>query len=232
MIQGDAEDKIGNRRVWLTAAAALAIGLGLSALVRLAPPWTARHPQVTIVQHLQDAGGGKAYTLSTEPHLSAWTRAVLARDGARPVQTRDERVARAPFWASPAPTVPLAGATVALQTTQNGRQRLTVTVPDGIQGLSLELKSDTLAGSATVNGRPAALLAAPGVWNRIRLQAPPGTLAVEFTPAGPGRLEVRTLSRTEGWPLGLPPLPARSPREMAFGDSDTALVRDARTFSW
>jgi hypothetical protein len=128
--------------------------------------------------------------------------------------------------------VPLAGATVALQTTANGRQRLTVTVPAGIRGLGLDLRSDTLAGVATVNGRPAALLATPGVWNRIRLQAPPGTLAVEFTPAGPGRLEVRTLSRTEGWPLGLPPLPARSPREMAFGDSDTALVRDARTFSW
>ncbi len=232
MIQGDPGDKIGDRRVWLAAAAALALGLGLSALVRLAPLWSARHPQATIVQHLQDAGGGKGYTLSTEPHLSAWTRKVLARGGERPVQTRDELVARAPFWASPAPTVPLVGATVALQTIQNGRQRLTVNVPAGIRGLSLDLRSDTLAGSATVNGRPAALLAAPGVWNQIRLQAPPGTLAVEFTPAGPGRLEVRTLSRTEGWPKGLPPLPARSPQEMAFGDSDTALVRDARTFSW
>jgi hypothetical protein len=85
---------------------------------------------------------------------------------------------------------------------------------------------------ARVDNAVAALLAVPGVWNRIRVQAPPGTLSVEFTPAGPGRLEVRTLSRTEGWPQGLPPLPARSPREMAFGDSDTALVRDARTFSW
>ena len=232
MVQGDPGDKVGDRRIWLAAAAALALGLGLSALVRLAPPWSARHPQATIVQHLQDAGGSKAYTLSTEPHLSAWTRRVLARGGERPVQTRDELVARAPFWASPAPIASLAGATVALQATENGRQRLTVTVPAGVRGLGLDLRSDTLVGSATVNGRPAALMAAPGVWNRIRLQAPPGTLAVEFTPAGPGRLEVRTLTRTEGWPLGLPPLPARSPREMAFGDSDTALVRDARTFSW
>lgn len=232
MIQGDPGDRAGDRRVWLTAAAVLALGLGLSALLRLTPPWTPRHPQITLVQHLQDAGGGKAYTLSTEPRLSAWTRRVLTRDGARPVRTRDELIARSPFWASPSPSVPLAGATAAFGAVDGGRQRLTLTVPAGIRGLSLDLRSDTLAGGATVNGRPAALLAEPGVWNRIRLQAPPGTLVIEFAPAGPGRLEVRTLSRTGGWPQGLPPLPARSPREMPFGDSDAALVRDAQTFRW
>ena len=55
---------------------------------------------------------------------------------------------------------------------------------------------------------------------------------MEFRPAGPGSLEVRTLTRLDGWPEGLPPLPPRRRDEMAFGDSDTALVTSARTYNW
>jgi hypothetical protein len=114
----------------------------------------------------------------------------------------------------------------------DGRQRLVLRAPDDARGLSLDLRSNTLVAEATVNGRPAALLTTPGVWNRIRLQAPPREVVIEFRPVGPGTLEARTLTRLSGWPVGLQPLPPRRPSERAFGDSDTALVKAGRTFNW
>jgi hypothetical protein len=210
----------------------LAAGLGLAIFLRMSPPWSERHPQVTIVQHLQDAGAAGALLISTEPRLSKWTAGVLARDGGRPSRTTDDLVARRDFWAAPARPAPLMGAETAMTGLEGDRQRLVIRPPADAAGLSLSLRSNTLATAVTVNGRPVRLLAAPGVWNRIRLQAPPETLVIEFTPAGPGALEVRTLSRLGKWPEQLAPLPARGPREMAFGDSDTALVRAAATHRW
>lgn len=216
----------------LVAAGMLAAGLGLAIFLRMSPPWSERYPQVTIVQHLQDAGAAGALLISTEPRLSKWTADVLARDGGRPSRTTDELVARRDFWAAPARPAPLKGAETSLSGLGDDRQRLVIRAPVDAAELTLDLRSNTLATAVTVNGRPAGLLAAPGVWNRIRLQAPPETLVIEFQPAGPGALEVRTLARSGSWPAQLAPLPARGPREMAFGDSDTALVRAKATHKW
>jgi hypothetical protein len=170
--------------------------------------------------------------ISTEPRLSDWSAAVLSRDGGRPSRTEDPLVARREFWAAPARPAPLKGAEMSLSGLGDDRQRLVIRPPADAAGLTLDLRSNTLATAVTVNGRPAGLMAAPGVWNRIRLQAPPETLVIEFQPAGPGALEVRTLARSGSWPAQLTPLPTRGPREMAFGDSDTALVRAAATYKW
>jgi hypothetical protein len=157
---------------------------------------------------------------------------VLSRDGGRPSKDQDELVARSGFWAAASRPAPLKGAEIEVTAPEGERQRLVIRAPEGAAGLSLDLSSNTLATAVTVNGRPAALLSAPGVWNRIRIQAPPPELVIEFTPAGPGALEVRSLTRLAGWPGALAALPARGPREMAFGDSDTALVRAAATYRW
>lgn len=232
LIQGPSGAPAGDRRVWLVFAGALALGFAGAAVLRLTPPWTARHPQVTFVQHLQDAADGKAYTISPEPRMSAWTRQVLGAGGARPARMRDELVSRGAFWATPAAQVALAPAEMAFGAGADGRQRLVLSLPAGVRGLNLDLKSDTIAVEASVNGRPAPLLAAAGTWNRLRLQNPPGAVVIEFRPVGPGRLEIRTLARTGGWPEGRAPLPTRPVRAMPFGDSDTALLRDSRTFRW
>ena len=216
----------------LVAAGMLAAGLGLTLFLRVSPPWSERHPQVTIVQHLQDAGAATALLISTEPRLSKWTTGVLARDGGRPSRTTIELVARRDLWAAPTRPAPLIGAETTLTGLEGDRQRLVIRSPADASGLSLGLRSNTLLASVTVNGRPVGLLSKPGVWNRIRLQAPPETLVIEFQPAGPGALEVRTLARSGSWPAQLAPLPARGPREMAFGDSDTALVRADATHRW
>lgn len=231
LLHGGGDPGRADARVGLLAAGSLVAGLALAVFLRMTPAWSERHPEATVVQHLQDAGAAGALLISTEPHLSKWTAAVLARDGGRPSRTTDELVARRDFWAAPARPAPLKGAEGTLSALEGERQRLVIRSPAGAAGLSLDLRSNTLATSVTVNGRPASLLAAPGVWNRIRLQAPPETLVIEFQPAGPGALEVRSLSR-QGWPAALTPLPPRSPRQMAFGDSDTALVRAGATYKW
>lgn len=219
-------------RAGLVTAGVLMAGLGLAIFLRLTSPWSERHPQVTMVQHLQDAGAPTALLISTEPRLSNWSAAVLARDGGQPSRTGDPLVARRDFWASPARPAPLEGAETSLSALDDDRQRLVIRPPADAAGLTLDLRSNTLATAVTVNGRPAGLLAAPGVWNRIRLQAPPETLVIEFQPAGPGALEVRTLARSGSWPAQLAPLPNRGPREMAFSDSDTALIRAEATYRW
>ncbi len=228
----DAPSSSWESRAGLAAAGAVAAGLALAVFLRLTPAWSERHPEATIVQHLQDDRTGEALLISTEPRLSKWSRAVLSRDGGRPSKDQDELVARAGFWAAASRPAPLKGAETEVTALDGERQRLVIRAPEGAAGLSLDLRSNTLATAVTVNGRPAALLSAPGVWNRIRIQAPPPELVIEFTPAGPGALEVRSLTRLAGWPGALAALPARGPREMAFGDSDTALVRAAATYRW
>jgi hypothetical protein len=219
-------------RVGLGLAAALVAGLALAGLLRLVPPWTERHPEATLVQYVRDADAGGARLISGEPRLSRWTRSLLGRDGGTPVQVTDERVSRGKVWSVPARPVALRGSDSEMQVLADGRRRLVVRNPANARALGLDLRSNTLAADVAINGRPAGLLAAPGVWNRLRLQAPPEEVVVEFRPAGPGSLEVRTLTRLDGWPEGLPPLPPRRRDEMAFGDSDTALVTSARTYNW
>ena len=226
------DDPKADLRTTLAAAGAIAAGLALSGFLRLTPPWTERHPQATIVQHLQDAQTGDGLLISTEPRLSRWTRGVLARDGGRPSKDQDELVSRSPFWAASSRPAALPATATEFTRLEGERRKLVVRAPEGAAGLSLDLRSNTPATAVTVNGRPARLLAGPGLWNRLRLQAPPGELVIEFLPAGPGALEVRSLARLETWPKALAPLPARSPREMAFGDSDTALVRAETTYRW
>ena len=232
LAHGSTPPSTGDSRFGLVASGAIAAGLALAVFLRLTPAWSERHPEATIVQHLQDARTGEALLISTEPRLSKWSRAVLSRDGGRPSKDLDELVARSGFWAAASRPAPLKGAEIEVTALEGERQRLVIRAPEGAAGLSLDLRSNTLATAVTVNGRPAALLSAPGVWNRIRIQAPPPELVIEFTPAGPGALEVRSLTRLAGWPGALAALPARGPREMAFGDSDTTLVRAEATYSW
>ncbi len=232
LLHGEPEDTIGETRMALATAGAVATALALAAFLRLVPPWTERHPEVTLVQHLHDANTGQAFLVSSEPRLSRWSRSVLSREGGKPAKARDELVARGAYWSTPVRAVALKGVETTMERLADGRQRLVLRAPDDARGLSLDLRSNTLVAEATVNGRPAALLTTPGVWNRIRLQAPPREVVIEFRPVGPGTLEARTLTRLSGWPVGLQPLPPRRPSERAFGDSDTALVKAGRTFNW
>ena len=232
LAHGAETSSYGAPRVGLAAAGAIAAGLALAVFLRVTPAWSERHPEATIVQHLQDARTGEALLISTEPRLSKWSRAVLSRDGGRPSKDQDELVARSGFWAAASRPAPLKGAETEGTSLEGGRQRLVVRTPEGAAGLSLDLRSNTLATAVTVNGRPAGLLATPGVWNRVLVQAPPPELVIEFTPAGPGALEIRSLTRLAEWPKALAPLPARGAREMPFGDSDTALVRAEANHRW
>ncbi|MFM8819769.1 MAG: M20/M25/M40 family metallo-hydrolase [Phenylobacterium sp.] len=232
LLHGDAGEARLDRRVPIVTAGAVAAGLALAAFLRLAPPWSERLPEVTVVQHLQDENTGEAFLVSPEPHLSRWSRRVLAREGGRPSPARDQLVTRGPYWSAPARPIALKGVETSLEGLPDGRKRLVIRAPSDARGLSLDLRSNTLATGATVNGQPASLLAAPGVWNRIRLEAPPQETVIEFRPAGPGSLEARTLTRLSGWPAGVAALPPRRPSERPFLNSDTALVKAERTFNW
>jgi hypothetical protein len=121
---------------------------------------------------------------------------------------------------------------MSVETLPDGRRRLIIRPPADAGRLDIRIRCNTPWAGAAINGRPADLLSAPGVWNRVRIAAPPGELVIDFMPAGPGTLEVLSMTQTTGWPRALRPLPARKTDEMAFGDSDTALVKARRNFNW
>jgi hypothetical protein len=236
LAHGDPAGKVGRSRAvfWLGrgSAACLIGGLVVAGTLRATPPWSERFPEATLVQHLYDSDTGKAFLISSEPRLSPWTRQVLTQQGLPPERIRDDLVGRRPVWSAPAPAEPLEATGMSVETLPDGRRRLIIRPPADAGRLDIRIRCNTPWAGAAINGRPADLLSAPGVWNRVRIAAPPGELVIDFMPAGPGTLEVLSMTQTTGWPRALRPLPARKTDEMAFGDSDTALVKARRNFNW
>ncbi|MDP3490423.1 MAG: M20/M25/M40 family metallo-hydrolase [Phenylobacterium sp.] len=216
----------------ITALLVLGAGLVVLAIVRFDPPWSARYPQVTLVQHMVDQTEGRAHRLEAAPGLTAWSRRALIADGgeiapldASPVWRRPVQAAAAAMLDLPAPQLALDGG--------GGRQVLSATPPPGAATLILELRVSGPVDEVRLNGVPAPLLAEPGQWSQLRWSAETQPVQISFRPGAPsGQLEVRYGAVTPGWPAGATPLPPRPADLMAFDASDSSIVTGSKSLSW
>jgi hypothetical protein len=211
---------------WIGALMVVA-GLALTAWVRFADPYDARHPEAThLVYHL-DQDAGRAWRVSATPELPAWSRAVLESGGAQ-VRKLRHWIWSGPVDAAPAPMFAAEGPTVALLREPNGALRLRASPPPGERMLSLRLTPSVAAEVTQVGGAELRIALAAGETARVRWEGEDG-VDVVLRPTARGRLEVKWLARLDRWPE---PLPARPADVMPFNDSDTTYLTGTRRFTW
>ncbi len=207
-------------------------GLTVTAMVRFLPPWTARHPQATLISYVVDAGTGKAQRVSSQATLPAWTKNALIDDGGPLGKVTLPILDKAPLWSAPTRSVPFEATDMTLTLQPDGNQSLHIQPPAGVSGLSLDIQSDTLVSGTKINGQAIALFDKPGQWARVRLSAMPQGVTLTFRPVGPGRITVRYGARTDSWPATAKPLPSRNKTTMPFLTSDTMTVTGTQAFSF
>jgi hypothetical protein len=223
------EDEGGPRGLALTL---LVLGVLATTVVRIANPWSERHPRATIVTYAVDLDHGRASRISATPDLPPWAEKVLRADGGHPAQVRIPILGRRALWAADAMPIPAAGPTATLTRRADGSLALKVVPPPGSRTLNLDLRSGAALSDTTIDGRPIKLFDKPGQWSRLRLEAVPEGVTIGFKAPGPGQIEARYASVTEAWPAAARPLPARDKATMAFDISDSTTVYGARRLTW
>lgn len=223
------EDEASPRAVALSL---LVLGVLVATVVRIAPPWSARHPRATMVSYAVDVDHGRASRISATPDLPPWAEKVLRADGGHLNRINMPAVSRRPVWAADAMPVPAVGPTATLARLGDGDLVLKVVPPPGARVLNFELRSKSALTATTVDGRPIKLFDKPGQWSRFQFAAAPEGVSVGFRATGPGEIEARYAAVTEAWPAAARPLPARDARTMPFLTSDSLTAYGARRLSW
>jgi hypothetical protein len=201
---------------------ALAIALGLVLFIRVADPWSARHPRPTQALYTADLDSGGFFRVSPLPPRDAWTRAVLSADGGK-AAPRDLRPFGSHAFATPARPVAIARPQAAMA--RDGAGRVTIRLAPGgpARQLRLDLQGSGAISGLTVNG----LAAEPSTgasWTHIIWNAPPpGGIAVVFT-APAGALRARYGELIDGWPPDARPLPPRPQGAMPWMNTDALAV--------
>lgn len=216
----------------ITAAMVLALGVVGVLAVRLAPPWSERHPQASLVTYVSDLEAGKSFRASAAPYATEWTKAVLGSSGGQPRTL----AGLAPIWSRPLEAAPapfLAGPAARLRLTQSGQQLvLEVVPPKGALAVYLDLGASSPVSGVRLAGLNAdPLMNTPGALTRLRW-AGDAPFAISFIPAEPGVLSVTHAAVLGTWPAKATPLPPRPAHVMAFDVSDSWVVRDATQFSY
>jgi len=223
------EDERGPRGLAITL---MVLGLLVTVVVRIAPPWDARHPRATIVAYAVDADHGRASRISETPDLPPWSEKVLRADGGHLTRLRLPMLSRREIWAAEAMPVAAPAPTIALDRQPDGSLRLTVVPPPGARSLDLDLRSAAALDGAVVNGAAVKLFDKPGQWSRLRFEAVPQGVTISFRGPPHGELELRYAAATEAWPAAAKPLPPRDTRTMAFDSSDSTIVYGTRRAAW
>ncbi|MCF8505999.1 MAG: M20/M25/M40 family metallo-hydrolase [Caulobacter sp.] len=224
----------------LPAVSLLALGLALLAVVRFGDPWTARHPEATVVLHVQDATTGKAWRVAPGRTLPDWSRAVLTADGGEVTRQAMPPLGRGEVWAAPAKALPVGAPPVTLTRLADGR--IEVGLPAARVSL-LTLTLDSTIPRLEIDGRPVALAdptagaASPVTPSdsrelTLRFVGRPVPHRIILTPTGPGRINVRYGVFDERWPAGATPLPARPVAVMPLDLSDSSVVTGSASLTW
>jgi hypothetical protein len=217
----------------LAALVVILAGFGVTAAVRLIPPWSARHPQAVIVTYVQNLDTGKALRISRVADLAPWTEKVLKADGgAIGKQTLPLINWRHPVWSAPAKAVPAAAPQMTFARQPDGSLLLTVVPPPGARGLALDLRSSQKLSDTTLNGRPTKLFDQPGQWSRLRFDAVPQGITVGFRSVAGGALETGYAAETDDWPAEATPLPEHDAKIMGFDNSGALVAMGAKRFTW
>ncbi|CAN7244713.1 M20/M25/M40 family metallo-hydrolase [Phenylobacterium sp. LjRoot164] len=221
-----AEDQKGAR---MSALAVVLLGAVAVLVVRLDPPWTARHPQVTHIAYYLEREAGRAYRISDAPGLPDWTRGILAADGGAVERTKLPGLRRDGVWAARAAAVAVPPGGMEFTRQPDGGYRLHLDAT-GARTLILRLDAKTKLENAALNGHPLKPLV--GGSARIAWEAPTEGLTLTFRAPSPGAIEVKYSTVIDQWPAEAKPLPARPADLMAFGTSGATIVGGARRFTW
>jgi len=214
----------------LIGPALIVVGLAVTAIVRFDPPWTPRFPQATYVQYLTDQDTGRAWRIRPRGTQSAWSDSVLGADGGR-IQRLALWTSTRPLDAAPARPVAAPAATATLDRAPDGDLALHLAPPPGARYLLARLEANTPTTIVSVGGVPINLAMLPGRPTRLVWNNGP-KVDVVLRPAGPGRLDVRTLATIDAWPATAKPLPPRPATLMPFDRSDTTVVAKSGRFTW
>ena len=225
----------GETRPRTVALIVLLVGFVLVGLVRATPPWSARHPQPAIVAYVVQEATGQAKRFSLAPNPPDWARAALRADGGHivkddpPIGWRGSEGATLSAWAKPVNPTPPA---VMLNRVIDGSLEVKIVAPPGARAMTLELRPTGKLTDATVNGRPARILAEPGQWTRIYWQGGPEGVAIGFRAKGPGVIDTRYSTITDRWPADAKPL-ARMPAKVSGNAiSGSTIVTGEQRFTW
>lgn len=194
------------------AFAALTLAVVAVLVVRLDPPWSARHPQASHLVYVVENGLAYRATASEQP--TPWERQALGPG----VQRRQLAPWPRPVWSAPAPNVDVRAAYVSLV-----GSTLTVAPPPGALTQSVDLRSTDLS-RVMMAGQA---IAAPKD-GLIRIRWYGGPLVVRLEGAASGALELR---HAAAYP-GLPSPPARPSTVMPFGFSDVTIAAGATRLTW
>lgn len=216
----------------ITALAVLVAGFVVIAYVRFQEPWSARHPQASIVAYEIDLQADRSWRLSATPTLSPWARGVLTADGGVIARREAPALWRRPVDAAPARPLAAPGADLSLRTGSEGARELVALPPQAARILSVRLTTDTPLADVRLNGRPVQILDKAGAAATVRWQGDPEGFVLAFRPSGPGSLEARHAVVFERWPAGATPLPPRPRDVKAFDISDSTVVTGAAKFGW
>ena len=218
------------------AAAALlfAISLGLVGWAAFAPA-DASHPHLTQAFYVAGPGPAEFTRVGTLKKLDAWSEAALTADGAAPERGTLVAGYPQPVWRAGAQHAAVARPTLsATKMPVAGGARLTLRIqPAGkARELRFVLKANGPIRDFAVDGRPAPLAAAPGLWSQFLYAAPPSEgVFLSFTAEGKGTADLRVFEVRDGWPAGIkvPPKPAGlTPFQM----SDTTYAAAALGYDW
>jgi len=227
-----AHDFAATRWAWRAAGLLAVAGIALTAnAARLAGE--PGRPAITQALHLADLSTGKAWRVSDQARLDAWTKTLLPDDGG----SEPRKQALAPFWREPVwMSETRAAPVVAPQlTVDRAEDRLLVRLipAPGAELVSIRLRPSGELTSPRLNGRPITLATEGGKWSNLTYHAPdPNGVTLSFTTSGAGRVEVAALEYHDGWPQMAKAPPAKPADLMAYGMSDKTAVLVRGGLSW
>ena len=207
------------------AAGLLLLGLVLVGVVRFTDPWSARHPQASVVLYVHDAVTGKARIVTTERakafvDLSPWTLRAMNTYGDEARQVELPPISTRPVWALPARDLPPGPAPV---TATAAAGTVTVALP-AARVIVLDVRASTPLKSLLINGKTVKIDGKAGDWIHMRLAGARAPGEIVATPGGKGTFDVRYAVITEAWPAAAMPLPTRPPGAMPFDLSDSTVA--------
>lgn len=227
-----AHDFAATRWAWRAAALLTLVGIGLIANAARLGGEPSR-PAITQALHVADLSTGKAWRISDQARLDAWTKAALPDDGG----SQPKRQPLAPFWNRPVwmSETRAAPVTAPQLTVDRADDRLLIRLipAPGAEMVSLRLRPSAPLSQPRLNGRPITLTTTADKWSTLTYHAPdPNGVTLSFTTSGAGKVQVAALEYHDGWPALAKAPPAKPADLMAYGLSDKTAVLVRGGMSW
>lgn len=227
-----AHDFAATRWAWRAAALLTLVGIGLIANAARLGGEPSR-PAITQALHVADLSTGKAWRISDQARLDAWTKAALPDDGG----SQPKRQPLAPFWNRPVwmSETRAAPVTAPQLTVDRADDRLLIRLipAPGAEMVSLRLRPSAPLSQPRLNGRPITLTTTADKWSTLTYHAPdPNGVTLSFTTSGAGKVQVAALEYHDGWPALAKAPPSKPADLMAYGLSDKTAVLVRGGMSW